>query len=279
MKDRMNSQLGAGRADAAWEQTVARRAATLAYPPTPDIAAEVARRLEQPSARHRHFALRPAWAGLLALLAILAGLLLAPPIRAAIMTFLQIGAVRIELSEPTVASQPTLSTPVPKPTTTPQFLESWLDLSGEVSLAEARAQLGIPLRLPTYPGGLGEPDRVYVQKVGGSGSFVLFIWLESAQRQQPRLTLMQMEPNAFVTKGEPEEIVETMVHGQRALWTTGPYGLVYKSRGIQFVRLIDGHVLIWTEQVGEQEITFRLESGLSMAEAVRVAESLAQVEE
>lgn len=278
MNDRMNSQPEAEGA-AAWAQTVARRAVPFAYPPTPDIAAGVARQLAQPSTRHRRVVLRPVWAGLLVLLIILAGLLLAPPMRAAILEFLQIGAVRIELAEPTLTAPPSFSTPAPKPTATPQFLSSWLDLSGAVSLAEARAKLSMPLRLPTYPADLGEPDRVFVQKVGGSGSFALLIWLEPGQSEQPRLTLMQMEPNAFVTKGEPEGIAQTTVHDQRALWTTGPYGLIYRSSGTQFVRLIDGHVLIWTEQVGEQEVTYRLESGLSMAEAVKVAESLGRVEE
>ena len=278
MKRWQNSPTEARQIDAAWAETMARRATDLAYPPTPDIAAAVARQLEQPSTRQKHAVLRPVWAGLLALVIILAGLLLAPPIRAVILTFLQIGAVRIELAEPTATAQPSFSTPTPRLTATPQFLSSWLDLSGEVSLAEARTQLSIPLRLPAYPADLGDPDRVFVQKVGGTGSFALLIWLESGQREQPRLTLMEMEPNAFVSKGGAQ-IAETTVHGQRALWTTGPYGLIYRSSGTQFVRLIDGHVLIWTEQVAGQEVTYRLESGLSMAEAVRMAESLEGVEE
>ncbi|MEZ4663841.1 MAG: hypothetical protein R2911_40430 [Caldilineaceae bacterium] len=279
MKRGLNSQPEAGRTDATWAETIARQAATFAYPSTPDIAAGVARQLAQPAAKHRRVALRPAWVGLLALLVTLAGLLLTPPIRAAILEFLQIGAVRIELVEPTATAQPNFSTPVPRPTATPQFLSSWLDLSGEVSLTEARDRLSIPPRLPTFPADLGEPDHVFVQKVGGTGSFALLIWLDPDQSEQPRLTLMEMEPNAFVSKGEPEGIVETTVHGQRALWTTGPYGLIYRSGGTQFVRLIDGHVLIWTEPVDGQEVTYRLESGLSMAEAVRVAESLGRVEE
>jgi hypothetical protein len=39
---------------------------------------------------------------------------------------------------------------------------------------------------------------------------------------------------------------------------------------MDFVRLIDGHVLIWTDGV----TTYRLETALDLEEAVRVAESL-----
>lgn len=281
MNQPRNPQPGAENEDTIWEAAIRQHAAAFAYPATPDIAAQVARALDgNPGRRNVH--LRPVWAFLLIILAILVGLLLAPTTRAAIVDFLQIGAVRIQLVQPTATPVPTanISKPTAAPATaTPRFLRSWLDLTGEASLKEAREQLSIPLRLPTYPADLGEPDHVFVQKVGGSGSFVLLIWLEPGQSEQPRLTLMQMEPNAFVTKGEPLKISETAVHGNQALWTLGPYGLIYKSEGTQFVRLIEGPVLIWTEVVAGQEITYRLESALSMAEAVRVAESLAHVEE
>ena len=39
---------------------------------------------------------------------------------------------------------------------------------------------------------------------------------------------------------------------------------------IQFVRLIDGNVLIWEEN----KITHRLETDLALDEAIRIAESL-----
>jgi hypothetical protein len=43
------------------------------------------------------------------------------------------------------------------------------------------------------------------------------------------------------------------------------------NRNMELKRLIDGHVLIWTEG----DITFRLETDLSVEEAIQVAESLA----
>ena len=47
--------------------------------------------------------------------------------------------------------------------------------------------------------------------------------------------------------------------------------MLHLSNGnIDLVRLIDGHVLIWTEG----NITYRLETSLSLDEALKVAESL-----
>ncbi len=66
---------------------------------------------------------------------------------------------------------------------------------------------------------------------------------------------------------------ETSVKGQPALWTQGPYLLQFERDGQVIVdtrRLVTGHVLIWVEK----GITYRLETDLSLEEAVRIAESL-----
>jgi hypothetical protein len=47
----------------------------------------------------------------------------------------------------------------------------------------------------------------------------------------------------------------------------------FSNGNIDFVRMIAGHVLIWAEG----DVTYRLETSLSMEEAVRVAESLEPV--
>jgi hypothetical protein len=60
------------------------------------------------------------------------------------------------------------------------------------------------------------------------------------------------------------------VRGQRALWTEGPYLIQQRDGDYSIRRLIDGHVLIWQEG----EITYRLETGAPLDEAVKIAESL-----
>ena len=64
------------------------------------------------------------------------------------------------------------------------------------------------------------------------------------------------------------------VNGQRAIWTVGPYPLRLYNGDIEFTRLIKGHVLIWQEG----DITYRLETDLSLEEAVKIAESLQPIE-
>jgi hypothetical protein len=73
-----------------------------------------------------------------------------------------------------------------------------------------------------------------------------------------------------IHKSEPVTIQETFVNGQRAVWAVGPYPLRLYNGDLDFTRLIDGHVLIWVEG----KLTYRLESGLSLEEAVKIAESL-----
>jgi hypothetical protein len=244
-----------------WEEQVQQTARTLVYPPTPDIAGRVAERLRP--ARNRR--LHPAWA-LLVLLALLAGLWATPTVRAAILEFLQIGSVRIWLVEPT----PAPTTTMPVPTVTP--ISSLFDLFGETTLAAAAERAGFPIRLPGYPPDLGSPDGVFFQELGGP--VVVLVWLNPQNTHRARLSLHILGEGAIVDKGQPALLATTKVNGKDAVWTTGPYMLSYRQRGGQewdMRRLVEsGHVLVWAEG----GLTYRLESDLSLEEAVRVAESL-----
>ena len=73
-----------------------------------------------------------------------------------------------------------------------------------------------------------------------------------------------------INKMGPKVIQETQVNGQHAIWAEGPYPLILRNGNVEFTRLIDGHVLIWTGV----NVTYRLETDLSMEEALKVAESL-----
>src|SRR6185503_5551266 len=92
-------------------QNIARN---FSYPPTPDIASAVAKRLAiKPEPKPL---ISPPWRlvwAALVVLFILAGLLAVPQVRAAVVEFLQIGAIRIFLTEPTPTATPLPATPLP----------------------------------------------------------------------------------------------------------------------------------------------------------------------
>src|SRR5262249_40767645 len=125
--------------------------------------------------------------------------------------------------------------------------------------------------LPTYPPGLGPPQRVFLQSLGGP--MVALVWVDPTQPRSVRLALFEMANGLFVYKSNVPVVSEATVHGQRALWTEGPY-IVQELENGQVVndtrRLVTGHVLIWTEGT----ITYRLETDQPLDEAVRIAESL-----
>lgn len=255
-------------------------ARAFSYPPTPDVAGSVTRRLAS-AQRRRASPQRLAWVA--ASLIILFGTLAVPRVRAAVLEFLEIGRIRI------ILSQPTATTTMP-PTSTVELstagaeqppvgvnppggpLVSVLDLTGEATLADATRRAGFPLRLPAYPPDLGPPDRVFVQDA--NGTVVILVWLVPGSQEQVHLSLYQLGAGAFADKLQPEVIEETTVGGQRALWVEGAHFLQFRDeRGrVRYGRhrLVEGHVLIWAEG----EITYRLESDLPLEEAVRIAESM-----
>ncbi len=246
------------------------------YPQTPDIADAVTRSIEGEVRPAQRLHPRLAW-GVVALLLLLATLMAVPSVRAQVLEYLQIGAIRIFLTEspPTAMHEGTQSPPLASgpggliPTDTPRPYPSIVDLAGETTLAEAKRELNFPIQLPTYPSDLGEPDRVFLQDLGGQA--VLLVWMDPSESDLIRLDLLLMGPGTFAEKGLPLVIEETAVNGQRALWTEGLHFLHLGGSMYQGVPLvIEGNILIW-EQDG---ITHRLESDLPLEEAVKVAESL-----
>lgn len=252
----------------------------MTYPPTPDIAEAVARRLQDQDSATKRPRLRPAWA-LAVILLVLAALMAVPAVRAQVLEYLQIGAIRIFLSAPTpTVTQaearfslmtgtpgrlPGTATPVP----TLRFYPGLEVLAGETSLAEAQGKLDFEIRIPGYPTDLGQPERVFLQDLGGQA--VLLVWMAPGETKRIRLNLLLMGPGTFAEKGLAPVIQETTVAGRPAFWTEGPHLLHLGGDKHQYVPLVvEGNILVW-EQDG---ITYRLESDLSLEEAVKVAESL-----
>lgn len=235
------------------EARIAHWASSFPYPETPDIATAVSQRL-QPSRSLRRS--RLAWATLL-LVFLGVGLMAAPPVRAAVLDFLQVGAVRIWRVEPT-----------PSPTVTAPLQ---LDLAGETTLAEAEAQVDFPIRLPAYPPDLGAPDRVYVQEFGGP--MVILVWLDEDGRDV-QMSLTILGPGTFAEKQSVTEVAETTVSGRPAVWVTGVHPFQLRGGNHQLTRLVTGRTLIWTTPYANEILTYRLESHLPLEEAITVAESI-----
>jgi hypothetical protein len=262
-------------------------ASGMEYPPTPDIAGSVAARLRGPRTRLMN---RTLARSLVIAMVLLASLLLIPPVRAAVLDFIQIGIVRIFRAEPPTVPTQIPSTTVPvtampaatqsalipftaTPAAAPASLLSLLEqIAGETTLQDARQMTVYPILLPTYPDGLGEPDRVFVQDADGPMTFL--VWVDPQQPDQVKLSLHFIPPGSWaVDKFSPAAIQETSVNGRGAIWAVGPYPVRLRNGDLEVERLVNGHVLIW-ESGG---VTYRLETDGSLEEAVRIAESLRSI--
>jgi hypothetical protein len=256
----------------------------MAYPPTPNLAGQINRRLRKTTPRSLAILPRPAWA-LLALVMVLLACLSVPPVRAALLEFIQVGAIRIRLTQPTALPTLTLAPTRPAGTASPAEATAEptltstssptarpvLDrLAGETTLAEAERSAGFEILLPTYPEDLGDPARVYSQKIGGPA--VLLLWFEPSQPNLVRLSLLILTNQTLAIKGEPRVLQITQVNGEQALWTEGAHVLELAAPSdMAFEKfIVSGHVLIWTQG----DLTYRLETSLDLEETIRMAESL-----
>ncbi len=241
------------------------------YPRTPDISGRVVSRIA-PMTKPRFFSRRFAWS-LTLIVVLLFSLMLIPPVRAAVLEFIQIGIVRI-FPRPAETPIDTIQTATPRsfaPTTsTPDDLLPFLDqLAGETTLAEAQAQVKYQILLPTYPPDVGAPDLVFVQDA--DGAMTVLVWLDPNDSKKVLMSLHFIPEGSWaIDKGFPLDVWETQVNGERAYWGEGPYPLRMYNGELEFVRLIEGHVLIWAVD----DVTYRLETDLPLLEAIKIAESL-----
>jgi hypothetical protein len=258
-----------------FEKQLRSAAQEMEYPITPDIAGLVITRL-RPSNRPRFASRKLAWS-LTVMLVLVSSLMLIPTARAAILEFIQIGIVRIfpQPTEPPMdvirtatpgVSSPSTATPV---TDFPSLIPMLDTIAGETKLANARETAPYTILQPTYPSDLGPPNHVYAQDV--EGVMTVLVWTDPQQPEHVTMSLHFIPAGHWaINKMGPQILEDTIVNDERALWAEGPYPLFLRNGNVEFVRLIEGHVLIWAED----EITYRLETDLSLAEAIKVAESL-----
>jgi hypothetical protein len=262
------------------EQALADLAASLEFPPTPDLAAAVTARLDEAPVRRRGRLAgligRPGWrrlavAGLAAVLLAVAVLVASPGTREAVARRLGLRGVGVQLGGP----------PPPTVTTRPgERLD--LGLGERVTLEEARRRVGFPVLVPGAAG-FQQPAAVYVNEAVPAGGRVDLVY-----RARPGLSASPFtDVGLLVTefRGQPTPeflkkvavlgmVEEVRVGGEPGYWFSGePHFFTYRdARGNlrdEQTRLA-GNTLVW--QRGE--LTLRIEGEISRQEALRIAESM-----
>ena len=240
------------------EQELRGLAPFVEFPPTPDVAAGVRRRLAAEPGSRGAFPVRRALVLGFALLAVTVGALMAvPQSRSAILEWLGIRGAKIE-RVPTTPTAP--AEPID------------LGLGDAVSLAEARERVAYDIVLPRD---LGSPDEVYVSE-DAEGGQVAFVYRDGDEisllvTQFPGI----LNPDFLQKAAGPETTVQGVVIGrEQGYWLAGePHEFFYVTRDgeprVATLRLA-GNTLLWTRG----DLTLRLEGDLTREEALRIAKSM-----
>ncbi len=254
------------------------------YPRTSSLTARLRAELKIDRSRPpKRIRWRPVMIVMLAVIAALALLLIIPETREAIAQLLGLRTIRIIEATPTPLSQlevPVTATPVqttPGPSPTPGV--SPFKQCCPSTLEEAQRKARFKILLPADE----QPTRVFFQdQVFGRGSEPQQVILVFGDPDRPRFVLYQATRLLYgkiVSRDSGKVITETQVSGQRALWLTGaPHVLVTLDRDgqplIDTERPVNVNTLIWETGDLDTGVTYRLETTLSLAEAIEFAESL-----
>jgi hypothetical protein len=232
----------------------------IAFPATPQLAAIVAEELRNPT---RRIGLPRPIARSVALA--LAATLLLVGIAAAIG--IALGGLRLTFGPP--------PSPLPSFSVGP-------GLGHPVTLSEARASVAFTLRVPSLPE-LGEPDLIFLAEPPAGGAVTLLYGerpgFPASSKTSVSLVITQfradIEPEIFeklINSGV--SVTATRVNGVPGWWIAGgDHFFFYRDANGQVVDTtlrLAGDTLIWEEG----PVTHRVEGAPSLADALRVAESL-----
>ena len=233
----------------------------IAYPPTPPLAAMVADRLRQPA--RRWGLARPIGRGMA--LAVAATVLL---VGIAAAFGFGVGGLRLTFG-------PASFSPAPSFLVGP-------GLGAPTSLAEARANVEFALRVPGLSG-LGDPDLVYLADPPAGGAVTLLYGQRAGFPTDPRtgIGLIVTQFRADIGPEIFEKLIDagvrvtaTEVNGGGGWWIAGgDHFFFYRDadgRVVDTTLRLAGDTLIWEED----GVTHRVEGAPSLADAIRVAESL-----
>ena len=222
--------------------------------------------------------LRPALIVATVILIVLAALIAIPETREALARWLGLRTIRIIETPPT----PTLAHATPLPTPTPGVVP--FKQCCPSTLEAARRQAGFKILLPSNE----SPSQVFFQdQIFGAGSDAQQVILVFGDPSKPRVVLYQARSWLYQKTiqsfskgvGNGTIISDTLVSGQRALWLTGaPHLLVTLDRSgnpiVGTERPVNANTLAWEIGTIDSGVTYRLETALSLEEALKFAESL-----
>jgi hypothetical protein len=237
------------------------------YPPTPNLAAAVRLRIvARPVAPVQRLPLwrdpmRLAIAAVVVIVLAGAAALINPTTRDAIAHFFHVQGVIVNRE------------PSPLPSFSPV---TPLDLGRRTTMADAQSKVNFTIAVPAE---LGEPDAVYVVNGVPGGEVALAYTPRAAIPlvKQTGLGVLVTEFRGdlnpgFIMKGVEQgtTLEEVTVHGDSGWWIAGqPHMIMVQRAGqdqLETLRLA-ANTLIW-DHAG---VTYRIESGLSKADAFRIA--------
>jgi hypothetical protein len=258
------------------ERALSDLAPQVAFPPTPDLAgtirAHIAAHPEPARSGWRWPALLQPRRVAIALLGLLvvfgAVLVFSPGLRTSIAKRLGVHGIEIIFVEET-----------PTPQATP--VGATLLLGEPMTLTEAQSRIDYVIQIPTA---LGAPDEVYLRQLT-SGPMVSLLYRPRSDLPEARETGVGALLMQFPAESDTGDIAkrvslgmgyvtEVDINGHPGYWVTGQTELVIDQDPSAGWQEIAGRpsadVLIW-EQDG---MTYRFEADVSMADAIRIAESL-----
>ncbi len=247
------------------EQQLADLGARIEMPREPDLAATVRRRLEAVPARRR-LPMPVIWTRRSIAIAVALVLLAAS---VAVASYFGVRGVRVRIGE----------TPPPTPTaTTTAGVGASLNLGGSISLAAARGEVSFPVGVPRT---LGEPDETYLSRtVPGDRVTLLYRprpGLPEAGSTKAGLLLFEfvgdVERGVLDKFVEPPQVREVRVAGAYGIWIEGPHTIAWRDTAGNMIAdtvRLSGNVLLWERG----RVTYRLESALSLRDALRIAASV-----
>ncbi len=184
-------------------------------------------------------------------------------------------AIRIATS-----MEPLSAPPTPRPTATPISPASRLDLTGETGLYGLTQHTGFRVKIPALVEmpELIQPDKVYLQgnpSLPDSAQMVVMAWFVPDRPDALRMLLTQGMWDVSYDYDTTTGAVTTAVHGNPAKWVQTPQKVYVDGPDgtptLADRRLItNGHALIWQED----GLYYRLETSLSLDQAVKIAEAL-----